>query len=157
MAQVLDDLDQARQLKLKRADLFNPLVGEIANALLQLGGAAHCDMVIDRIAITRGSNFASDGLRRDLMDAFDHHRATAAEQRRNAVLMLPFGDGSRRWGLSREAYDFLRVATRIGGQPQTPLRPASSVAPFELVRARAAVGAKRPRRTRAKPPTLKVV
>jgi hypothetical protein len=78
-------------------------IEEIAEALLEMGGSAHRDVVIDRVAIRRGQLSVSEGLRRELVSAFDRHCAAAAGEGGSALFHLPFGEGSRRWSLTRDA------------------------------------------------------
>jgi uncharacterized protein (DUF3084 family) len=106
-------------------------VAEIADALFEMGGSAHRDAVIDRVAIRRGQMFASAGLRLELVEAFDRYCAAMARKGRPALFHLPFGEGSRRWGLTR---DVMRSVTE---QPATTVRllPADAATPAPLERA----------------------
>jgi hypothetical protein len=107
-----DDIALARSLKRQRVALVNPLIGEIADALLVSGGAAHRDVVIDLIAVGRGAPSASDGLRRELIEAFDLHCDYTDRGGLPAVLHLPFGPHSRRWALTHDALDLLQYERR---------------------------------------------
>ena len=107
-----DDIALARTLKRQRVALVNPLIGEIADALLAAGGAAQRDVVIDLIATGRGAPSASAGLRRELIEAFDLHCVYADREDLPAVLHLPFGPHSRRWALTHEAMDMLQYDRR---------------------------------------------
>jgi hypothetical protein len=78
-------------------------IDEIAEALLEMGGSAHRDVVIDRVAIRRGQMSVSEGLRMELVSAFDRHCAAAAGEGGSALFHLPFGEDSRRWSLTRDA------------------------------------------------------
>ena len=100
---LLDDVAGARGSGSDAATRAKNPVAEIAEALLEMGGSAHREAVIDRVAIRRGHMFVSDGLRLELLAAFDRHLATAARKGKPVLLHLPFGEGSRRWGLTREA------------------------------------------------------
>lgn len=92
-------------------------MAEIVEALLFLGGGAHRDLVIQRVAAARTENPGppSDALRAEIQIAFDNRlmldRASAG---RPALFDLPFGAGSRRWALAREAAAFLRQNRNSG-------------------------------------------
>lgn len=105
------DITEARARRLSRQPLINPLVGEIVDALLALGGAAHRDAVIRHVALARGAPFASDALARELASAFEA-RLAATPAGASSLLALPFGEGSRRWALTHEALGFLRDGAR---------------------------------------------
>ncbi len=115
MMTLLDEVAVAE----RRPDAAGPTpadaVVEIARALLELGGSAHREAVIDRIAIQRGQDLPSDDLREELVTAFDRHRHTAEARGKPAMLDLPFGEGSRRWSLGRD----LVLAMRA--EPPTPM------------------------------------
>ncbi len=89
-----------------------PLVLEIMDALHDLGGQAHRDMVFDYIAANR----ANTGVRppfdlyEDLLAAFEDHIDPAVSGPR--LLALPFGPESRRWALTHEAAARLKHRTR---------------------------------------------
>jgi hypothetical protein len=110
MAMQQDDVARARSVKLKRFAMVNPMIGEIAGSLLDLGGAAHRDVVIDLVARRRGGFAASEGLRRELIEAFDLYCEFAGVGRKRPLLHLPFGKGSYRWGLTPQAHDMLMSA-----------------------------------------------
>jgi len=116
MMAYLEDLARARTAKFKGAALVNPLVGEIADALLEVGGAAHRDIVIDRVAYRRGGHAASEGLRRELLEAFNLHCDRARCEGRRPLIYLPFGEETRRWSLTTDAFDFLTTAKAAMGQ-----------------------------------------
>lgn len=88
-----------------------PLVSEIMDALHDLGGQAHRNLVFDYIAANR----ANTGERPphdffdDLLTAFEDHLEGAPGSR---MLALPFGPESRRWALSQEGMAQLRHRTR---------------------------------------------
>jgi hypothetical protein len=94
---LLDEVVGARHARSQPA---TSAVAEIADALLEMGGSAHRDAVIDRVATRRGEMAVSEGLRFELIEAFDGH--CAARTGRPALFHLPFGEGSRRWSLTRE-------------------------------------------------------
>jgi len=116
MKALLDDLARVRAARSKGAALVNPMVAEIADVLLMLGGSAHRDLVIDRVALRRGGHAASDALRRELVDAFDLHRERAVLEGRPSLLHLPFGEQTRRWALTSDAFGHLKTAVAVTAQ-----------------------------------------
>lgn len=88
-----------------------PLLAEIVEALLYLGGQAHRDQVIARVIAVRAApgDTPAGALRAHILTAFDHQYAFDRSQRgRPPLFDLPFGAGSHRWALAREAETFLR-------------------------------------------------
>ena len=112
MNALLEDLSRARAARSKGAALVNPLIVEIVDVLLMNGGSAHRDVVFDQVALRRGGCPASDGLKADLIDAFEQHRHRASAEHRTPLLRLPFGEGSRRWSLTHDAYEVAQPARR---------------------------------------------
>jgi len=110
MMAYLNDLARARTAKFRSVALINPLIGEIADALLGVGGAAHRDVVIELVALRRGGHPASEGLKRDLLDAFNLHCERAEAEGRRPLVHLPFGEQTRRWSLTVDAFEFLTTA-----------------------------------------------
>jgi hypothetical protein len=88
--------------------ILNPLVGEIAQALLDLGGAAHRDLVVAYIAKRRGVYRPSETMQRELDEAFAAYCRGASDPRAANLLHLPYGPHSRRWALTDHAYGMLR-------------------------------------------------
>lgn len=89
-----------------------PLVSEIMDALHDLGGQAHRDLVFNYIAANRtntGERPPQDFFD-DLIAAFEEHMDSGAPGTR--LLALPFGPQSRRWALSHEGMARLRHRTR---------------------------------------------
>ncbi len=123
---LLDDVTGARRLKGATGPTMSIVVAEIAAALLELGGSAHRETVIDRVAVRRGHSMASDDLRAELVSAFDRHLAGAARGGAPALLQLPFGEGSRRWSLTRDAAD---MAARTEAPSTVALVPATVAEP----------------------------
>ena len=113
-----DEVALARRAKFDKTWNINPLVAEIAEILMALGGSAHRNLVAERIAIRRSRQDASDGLRRDIFEAFDAHCDGAARAGLPSLVHLPFGAGSHRWALTLEAQGVLQAATPL------PVRPA---------------------------------
>ena len=91
--------------------ILNPLVGEIAEALLDLGGAAHRDLVVAYVAKRRGIYRPTEAMRRELDEAFAAYCRGASDPRAANLLHLPYGAHSHRWALTDHAYFMLR------GQP----------------------------------------
>jgi hypothetical protein len=112
----LDQVAWARSAKLRKSPSLNLLVEEIMDALFELGGSAHRDAVIDRVAVHRGALSASDGLKRELLEAFEAHCGCTRTKRDRALLHLPFGDGSRRWALTPDG----RQCVHSRQQPAPP-------------------------------------
>ncbi len=95
-----------RQSGGRRVGKLDPLISEIIDALVHYRGQAHRDLVCDYIASMRAGRSikASAGLRTEVIAAFRGHLAAAAAARQpRALLELPFGEGSHRWGLSAQA------------------------------------------------------
>ncbi len=88
--------------------ILNPLVGEIAGALLDLGGAAHRDLVVAYVAKRRGIYRPSEAMRRELDEAFAAYCGDASDPRAAGLLHLPYGPHSRRWALTDHGYGLLR-------------------------------------------------
>ena len=89
-----------------------PLVGEIAEALLQLGGSAHRDRVIERLVANRCGAETPQFVRAKAVAVFDAH-SSADGRGISPLFRKPFGPGSHRWALTLEAETFLRA----GGVP----------------------------------------
>ncbi len=89
-----------------------PLVSEIMDALHDLGGQAHRDVVLNYIAASRANTGARPpyDFSSDLLAAFEDHLESAPPGAR--MLALPFGPDSRRWALSAEGMARLRHRTR---------------------------------------------
>jgi hypothetical protein len=102
-----------RRSEVRPTILQTGLIDEIVVVLLEFGGSAHRDSVIVRVAARRGLDEVPDRLRRDLLNAFDLHRAGAGDPER--LLWLPFGDGSRRWALTPEAFQVVAARQRAAG------------------------------------------
>ena len=88
--------------------ILNPLVGEIAEALLDLGGAAHRDLVVAYVAKRRGIYRPTEEMRRELDEAFAAYCRGASDPRAANLLHLPYGPHSHRWALTDHAYFMLR-------------------------------------------------
>lgn len=88
--------------------ILNPLVKEITGALLDLGGAAHRDLVVAYIAKQRGIFRPPEALADELDAAFSAYCGGAVDARSPGLLHLPYGAHSRRWALTDQAYGLLR-------------------------------------------------
>lgn len=115
-----DEVALARRMKFAKTWNINPLVAEIVEILLVYGGSAHRNLVAERIAMRRTEERISDGLRREIFEAFDAHREGAARTGQPSLVFLPFGGGSHRWALTPDAQSFLERS------PLSLARPASS-------------------------------
>ncbi len=96
--------------------ILNPLVSEIVGALLDLGGAAHRDLVVAHIAGRRGLYRPPEALRRELDEAFSAYCLGATDPRAPSLLHLPYGPFSHRWALTDQAYGVLRAG--MGAAPR---------------------------------------
>jgi len=76
------------------------LAAEIRQQLMEQGGAAHRDVIINRILQRKGlSGLAADRARRALLSAFELHADAARECGAPHLFELPFGPDSYRWAL----------------------------------------------------------
>lgn len=113
-------LDPARRRppRQAKATRVEPLVGEIAEVLLRLGGSAHRDKVFEILAAHRtgvgeaGPAEPGLALRARAVAAFDAH-SSADGRGPGPLFRKPFGPGAHRWALTVEAEVFLRS----GGLP----------------------------------------
>jgi hypothetical protein len=96
--------------------ILNPLVQEIASALLELGGAAHRDLVVAHIANKRGAYRPPASLAAELDTAFSAYCSGASDPRSPGLLHLPYGPYSRRWALTDQAYGLLRDSMALGSR-----------------------------------------
>ncbi len=106
--------EKRRPRRSKSPARVDPLVGEIAEALLRLGGAAHRDRVIEYLAANRSPHGSIQlSLRARAVAAFDAH---SGGDRRGVrpLFRRPFGPGSHRWALTAEAEAFLRAGGLAG-------------------------------------------
>ena len=108
-----DDLALARERKLQRQGLLSPLVGEIAEALVELDGTDDRDRVADLVARRRGAREASDALRRELGQALEQHCRHVAQE----DLTPAFAWKTRTWSLTPNALAFFskHMRRRTGG------------------------------------------
>ena len=100
----------------------DPLVGEIAEALLALGGSAHRDRVLEYLAGNRSAQGGVElSLRARAVAAFDAHCGSDRDSHGvRSLFRKPFGPGAHRWALTAEAEAFLReggAARDLEGRP----------------------------------------
>lgn len=80
------------------------LAAEIREQLQAQGGAAHRDVVINRILQSRGVHgTAAERTRRALLSAFELHVRPEPGSEAPPMFDLPFGPGSYRWALDEPA------------------------------------------------------
>ena len=94
------------------------MVGEIAEVLLGLGGAAHRESVIESLHANRfARGVVNLNLRARAVAVFDAHSTSGAR----SLFRKPFGPGLNRWALTPEAEAFLRAgvaAKAVRPQPR---------------------------------------
>lgn len=96
-------------IKAPTVTILNPLVNDIMAALLELGGAAHRDMVVALVAKKHGIFRPSSAMVEELEAAFSTYCRAASDPRSPGLLHLPYGPTSRRWALTDQAHDLLRA------------------------------------------------
>lgn len=120
MAESVVEISQARSKNLINTWMVNPLIVDIFHALLDLGGSAHRDTVVERIAWRRSLTNTSPAFEREIVEAFDIHRACAVEEGLPALMYLPFGEDTKRWSLTRSVREFSdRYRTADGNLVET--------------------------------------
>ena len=87
--------------------LVNPLIVEIADALVELGGEADRDRVLGLAASRLGVSAGADPSHA-LIEAFDRHMAQAERQGAPPLFLLPSGAGLQRLSLTDQARRLLR-------------------------------------------------
>jgi hypothetical protein len=99
---VVSYFDHKRRSKGGKAHHIDPVIAEILDALFDLGGCAHRQMVADQIAQRRsGRSCAAEvAARNEIFAAFDAYLVRAASRKSPALLERPLGDGSYRWALT---------------------------------------------------------
>lgn len=95
-----------------RISVLNPLVTDIVGALLDLGGAAHRDLVVAHVAGRSGVYRPPETLKRELHAAFSDYCQGATDPRGTGLLHLPHGPRSHRWALTDWAHELLRAGLR---------------------------------------------
>jgi hypothetical protein len=98
--------------------ILNPLAADIAGVLLDLGGAAHGDLVLAHVAKRRGLYRPSDALRQEVDEAFATYCQGAGDPRAANLFYLPHGAQSHRWALTDWAHELLRAKASAGRDPE---------------------------------------
>ena len=85
-----------------RVRLVNPMVVEIVEALIALGGGAHRQAVADQVALRRTGRAcpAEPAMRTEVYAAFDAYLVWSASRKVPPLLHLPLGTDSYRWALT---------------------------------------------------------
>jgi len=109
---VANDRGLSGESAVERGPLVNPYIGAITEALLEMGGAAHRDLVITWVAERLERPQVTERLRRDLIDAFIGHCDYAAAAGVKGLFYRPPGEDFRRWALTTESLAFLRGGDR---------------------------------------------
>lgn len=99
---------RAEECRTTNVAILNPLVQEITDALLDLGGAAHRDTVVAHVARKRGVFRPSPAMGQELDAAFSTYCSGTSDRDPAGLLHLPYGPLSRRWALTERAYGLLR-------------------------------------------------
>ncbi|TPW02343.1 MAG: outer membrane efflux protein [bacterium] len=115
---VVSYFDHKRRAKGGKARLVDPVVIEILEALLALGGCAHRQMVADQIAQRRSGRSGPAGIaaRNEIYAAFDAYLAWAVIRKTTPLLDRPLGEGSYRWALTdagRRLFQSAQPAVRM--------------------------------------------
>lgn len=99
---VVSYFDHKRRAKGGKAHHVDPMIAEILEALLVLGGCAHRQLVADQIAQRRSGRSAPAEVaaRSEIYAAFDAYLVWAAPRKTPPLLERPLGDGSYRWALT---------------------------------------------------------
>jgi len=109
-------LDPANRRPPRRSGRVDPLVGEICEALLQFGGSADRDRVLERLGENR-SRQVDMRLRARAIAVFDAHSCVDFGGRGlRPLFRRPFGPGQRKWALTPEAEAFLRAGVAARAQ-----------------------------------------
>jgi hypothetical protein len=90
-------MDTVNILSIYRSMAMPVSIAAIVAALRALGGAAHQDAIVDLLA---GSPLAKDQVAREVEDLLRSH------PERPNLLERAFGPESRRWKLTRQAWDY---------------------------------------------------
>jgi len=112
MTEAANDLGKWRESEVDRSRLVNAQIGAIAEALLEFGGAAHRERVLEAVAARLGRSGVTETLRRELIAAFLAHCDHAAAMGRRALFHRPPGEEFRRWALTAESLFFLQHGGR---------------------------------------------
>lgn len=112
MGTVVSYFDHKRRAKGGRARHIDPVIAEILEALLVLGGCAHRQMVADQIAQRRSGRScpAENAARNEIYAAFDAYLAWAAGRKTPPLVERSFGDSSYRWALTESGMRLFQSA-----------------------------------------------
>ena len=111
MGTVLSYVDHKRRSPGGRARPVEPVIAEILEALLTLGGSAHRQAVADQVCLRRGGRSGSPepAARDEIYGAFDAYLARVATRKVPPLLWLPLGCGSYRWSLTDAGQDLFQT------------------------------------------------
>jgi hypothetical protein len=115
---VVSYFDHKRRTKGGKAHYVDPVIAEILDALFDLGGCAHRQLVADQIAQRRsGRSCPAEATARDEIYAvFDAYLVWAAPRKAAPLLERPLGEGSYRWALTdagRRLFQSAAPAARV--------------------------------------------
>lgn len=102
--------------RVRRSAKVDPVLAEIIDALVHFRGQAHRDAVCHHIASNRSGEArrASEALKQEIFQAFQTHMALVRESgRARSLLCQPFGEGSHRWGLTRDAMQLFGARLQV--------------------------------------------
>lgn len=110
---VVSYFDHKRRARGGKALHIDPVIAEILEALLVLGGCAHRQVVADQIAQRRSGRPcpAEVAARNEIYAAFDDYLAWAAPRKAAPLLERPLGEGSYRWALTDAGKRLFQSAT----------------------------------------------
>lgn len=102
MGTVVSYFEHKRRAVRGRARHIEPVMAEILEALLALGGCAHRQAVADQIAFRRSGRScpADAATRSEIYAAFDTYVTRASTRKAPSLLWRPLGPGSYRWALT---------------------------------------------------------
>ena len=108
---VLSYVDHKRRSPGGRARSVEPVITEILEALLTLGGSAHRQAVADEVCLRRvGRSGSTESAARDeIYGAFDAYLARVATRKAPPLLWLTLGSGSYRWSLKDVGQDLFQT------------------------------------------------
>ena len=111
MGTVLSYVDHKRRSPGGRARPVDPVIAEILEALLTLGGSAHRQAVADQVCLRRGgrSGPPEPAARDEIYGAFDAYLARVATRKVPPLMWLPLGCGSYRWSLTDAGQDLFQT------------------------------------------------
>lgn len=99
---VVSYFDHKRRAQGGKTHHIDPIIAEILEGLLILGGCAHRQLVADQIALRRNDRScpAEATARDEIYAAFDAYLGWAAPRKAAPLLERPLGAGSYRWALT---------------------------------------------------------